>query len=220
MPRVARPSRLSVGSPLIRNRQPAARRLVRDARAVAAALFADDEQQADARSRPRAAAARPPRPARRECPSRRTSRGRRAGRPRRGSGKNGGTQSKCVEKTTRRPASRRRVAMTLKRVSSTRCSSTAQPAPAQVVREPARRPRPRGPSSSRCRRARASARRCLPDPRFELRARVGARVAVLDDDRRREREAPLGALARRSPRARPARRRRLRERRAGDRRSA
>ena len=48
MPRVASPSRLSVGSPLIRNRHPFGR-LVRDSRAVAAALLADDEQQADAR---------------------------------------------------------------------------------------------------------------------------------------------------------------------------
>ena len=50
MPRVARPSRLSVGSPSIRNRLPwPSARVVGRARAVAAALLADDEQQADAR---------------------------------------------------------------------------------------------------------------------------------------------------------------------------
>ncbi len=47
-PRVASASRLSVGSPSTRNREPVRRR-VRRAGAVAAALLADDEQQADAR---------------------------------------------------------------------------------------------------------------------------------------------------------------------------
>ena len=35
----------------------------------------------------------------------------------------------------------------------------------------------------------------LPDPRLELRARVGARVAILHDHRRGQRQPPLGALA-------------------------
>ena len=61
------------------------RRLVRDARAVAAALFADDEHAGRRASRRRGAADRRPRPARRGCPSRRTTRGRTADRPRRGS---------------------------------------------------------------------------------------------------------------------------------------
>ena len=53
-------------------------------------------------------------------------------------GKNGGTQSKCVEKVSGAadsavPAA---CAMTLKRAASTRCSTTAQPAAAQVIGQP------------------------------------------------------------------------------------
>ena len=80
------PSRLSVGSPLIRNRAPGGV-VFADRGAIAAALLADDEQQADPPSRRSRAAAPPPPPVPRECPSRRTRRGRRAARSRRGSEK-------------------------------------------------------------------------------------------------------------------------------------
>ena len=49
MPRVARPRRLSVGSPSTETAQPVRPRRSRRLRAVAAALLADDEHQADAR---------------------------------------------------------------------------------------------------------------------------------------------------------------------------
>ena len=141
MPRVARPSRLSVGSPLIRKR-------LREPRGASLA--------ARAPSLPRSSPTTNTRPTR-DSPSRRSrsaadtwaarmpfasqeprpySRS-----PSTRLGKNGGTQSKCVEKT--RPAGSRgcaepqTFAMTLKRVSSTRCSITDQPAPAQVVGQPA-----------------------------------------------------------------------------------
>ena len=65
--------------------QAAGVRAVGDLRAVAAALFADDKQQADARLTLPRGARPPPRPAPRECLSRRTIPGRRADRPRRGS---------------------------------------------------------------------------------------------------------------------------------------
>src|SRR5436190_3464895 len=58
------------------------------------------------------------------------------------------------------------------------------------------RTRSRCRSSNRCRRASGSGRRCRsPDPGLELGPRVGARIAVLHDDRRREREPPLGSPA-------------------------
>ena len=94
---------------------------VRGLRAVAAPLLADDEQQADARlagrAQPlgggdlrdqRALASQAPRPYRRPSSSR--------------LGKNGGTQSKCVENTTTGSAAVG--AMTLKRPSTTGCRST------------------------------------------------------------------------------------------------
>ncbi len=133
MPRVARPSRLSVGSPLIRNRQPS-RRFVRDARAVAAALLADDEHQADARL------AVAPQPI-----GRRHLRGQNPFRVARSAAVQ--TIALDAARKERRHAVEvrrehdggigRRVASTLKRVSSTRCSVTAESEAAQVVGEPA-----------------------------------------------------------------------------------
>ena len=208
-----RPSRLSVGSPLIRNR--AARSPARSptSRAVAAALFADDEQQADARL---AVAPQPlgRRDLRREDAlgvARR--RGRRGGRPRPGSGKtaarsrSASTRRRPAASPTRREDVEARVVDRLLGDGEARARAGSRPASG--------RPRLRGRSSNRCRPARASGRRdrrpVLPDPRFELRARVGPRVAVLDDDRRGERQPPLRALADRDRARARARRPRLRE---------
>ncbi len=116
------PRRLSVGSPLIRNLHAVRRVLVGDARAVAAALLADDEQQRRTRDSPAARSRSAAAPAPQECPWRRTSRGRRSSPRSSRLGKNGGTQSKCVEKTTCGGASS--CAKTLKRPSATGCSMT------------------------------------------------------------------------------------------------
>ena len=126
------PSRLSVGSPLIRNLTPPGACAFADARAVAAALLADDEQQADARFARRA-----------QSLDRRDLRGENAFRVARAAaveharsstrlGKNGGTQSKCVEKTTRGAASS--CAKTLKRPSRDRLLGDGVAALAQVRR--------------------------------------------------------------------------------------
>src|SRR5678815_3240173 len=58
-------------------------------------------------------------------------------------------------------------------------------------------PPPPSPSSSRYRSAAAPARLDLPDPRFELRASVGAIVTILDDHGRRQRESPVASGANR-----------------------
>ena len=113
-------SRLSVGSPLIRNRD-AQRVQVRQRGAVAAALLADDEQQADAAL---AAGAQPlgrgdlrgQDPFRVARPAA-VQRVRRA----RWTGKNGGTQSKCVESTTTGSSS---VARMFEQPRASGCSTT------------------------------------------------------------------------------------------------
>ena len=69
-------------------------------RTIAAPLFADDEQQPDVRDPFTAQRSRPPPPGTRRFPSRRTTRGHTDLSPSRWLGKNGGTQSRCVESTT------------------------------------------------------------------------------------------------------------------------
>ena len=76
------PSRLSVGSPLIRIPAGIGNGVGRD-RTVAAPLFADDEEQPDAPFARRPSDVRPPRPAPPGSLSHRTRRGQSAGRPRR-----------------------------------------------------------------------------------------------------------------------------------------
>jgi len=97
-PRVARPRRLSVGSPLIRNRDPQARSLATMApslpRSSPTTNSIPTRRSPDARSRSAAAtcAARIPLASHEPRPN--------SAAPRTSLGKNGGTQSKCVEKTT------------------------------------------------------------------------------------------------------------------------
>ena len=93
------PSRLSVGSPLIRKRLRVRRNFVGFLRAVAAALFADHEHEAD----PRLAVA--PKPIGRRDLRRQDALGVARAAPVQpiagnAAGKKGGTQSKCVEKTS------------------------------------------------------------------------------------------------------------------------
>ena len=106
-------------------------------------------------SRRRRAAARRPPPARRECPWRRRRRGRSSTPSSTRLGKNGGTQSKCVEKTSSRLADRGDDvdAIAIERLLEHRVAAVAQ-----VAGQHARRPRPPARSSTRCRRA------CAPAP--------------------------------------------------------
>ena len=91
-------------------------------RALAAPLLADDEQQTDARLAGRAEPLGRGNLRDERCPSHRRRRARTARPPASRLGKNGGTQSKWVEKTTTgRPA----VAKTLKRPSTTGCRTTS-----------------------------------------------------------------------------------------------
>ena len=172
-----------------------ARRAFASSRAVAAALLADDEQQADARL------AVAPQPL-----GRRDLRGQNA----LGVARAAAVQPIAVDaaREKRRHAVEVRrehdrpggvrtgVAITLNRVVVHRLLVTANPSSRRYAGEPAARF-----AFAAGRRIdvdeRARERDVLPDPRFELRARVGPRVAVFDDDRRREREAPLRAPCRR-----------------------
>ena len=116
------PSRLSVGSPSTRNARSVRRRR---SRACAPSL---PRSSPTTNSRPTRVSPVAPQPlGRRDLRGenalrRRTRRGRTTRPPSTRLGKNGGTQSKCVEKTT--AGRRRRVAMTLNRPSSTGCSVT------------------------------------------------------------------------------------------------
>ena len=137
MPRVASPSRLSVGSPLTRNRQPAAASFARRAPSLPRSSPTTNSRptRVSPARRSRSAAA----PARRECPSRRTSRGRRSDRPRRGSGKTAARSRSAWRTRPPAAAASGTVARTLKRDVVDRLLGDGEAERAQVVRQPAAR---------------------------------------------------------------------------------
>ena len=134
---MAAPSRLSVGSPLIRYRTPRGACSLATRAPSLPRSSPTTNSSADARLAVARAAARPPRPAPRGSPSRRTSRGRTPARAPRGSERTAGRSRSAWR--TRPRAARPRRAKTLKRPSATGCSVDLIAALAQEPRQPARR---------------------------------------------------------------------------------
>ena len=175
MPRVASPSRLSVGSPSTRNRHPFAD-VIGGLGAVASALLADDEQQADARlavapqllGRANLGgedALRIARPAPIETVALDS-----AGKERR----------HAIEVGRQHDVDRSEGGEDVEASVVDRLRRDRVAEPAQVVDQPT--PRLRFPAGRRVD-VDQGAQSGLPDPRLELRARVGPRVAVFHDDR-------------------------------------
>ena len=190
-PRASRPPRrLSVGSPLIRN-STATRSCSPPSRRRCRALRRPRTRDRSAVSPCRAQSLGGGDLRGENALWRRMRRARRARSPSIRLGKNGGTQSKCVENTRRgSPAAAIDVAYARRPAAARGRSSRDR---GGYRREHGRPPRLRGPSWNRCRSAVARAQPDLPDPRFELRARVGPIVAILDDHGRRERQSPFAS---------------------------